>query len=228
MPDDLTPLEIRQGDFAYQANLELPVFELAGRWAELQHQIYAQLGSLQLRLGDIKVESASANPGDLSVACWLLNYGAVVRYRLDRVEAWSNKPIIGADSNLRIQIVGQAMKVLRNVCPESRVASHAVTVDLHGALPPGQQVAPRIRAYVTRQPNGPIVWTAGGASFLGEWRGGRGSAVLERSATVSDGAFLRVTSEHAGSLVETEALGQAVEFVDAAIEGMGFKIAWGI
>ena len=89
MSSDLTPVEVRQADLAYYAVLEPPPFALGGHWVELQSAMYTHLRRFNVRLSDIKVESTTANPGDLSIACWMDKYVALARYRLDRVEVLS-------------------------------------------------------------------------------------------------------------------------------------------
>lgn len=137
----------------------------------------------------------------------MLNYAAVARYRLDRVEAWSNSARVAADIPLIKDVVQHTMATLRDVCPESRVAAHSVSITIHGSLAGQGQVAARIASYVTRKPEGPPLLTPTGVSFLCEFPSGegQGSIILERSAVVPDGASLRVTSEHPGSLPEVDA-----------------------
>jgi hypothetical protein len=225
---DLTPLNVEQSELVYHAALDPPAFDLAEHWGALQSAIYAHLRRFKLRLSDIKVESATSNPGDLSVACWMFNYGALARYRLDRVEVWSNSQRVADDTDLAADMVAQAMAVLRSVSPGVHVALHSTNVALHGSLPDQSRVAARIASYVTKQPDGPPSLTPSGVSFLSEFPEGRGqgSIILERSALVPDGAFVRVISEHVGSLSEAEALNQAVEFFQASTAQLGLDVVW--
>lgn len=229
MGSDLTPVEVRQTDLAYYAALESPAFALGGRWVELQSAIHAHLRRFQLRLSDIKVESPTANPGDLSIVCWMFNYGAVARYRLDRVEVWSNNPRLAADTGLVKDMVVQTMDVLRSVSPDSRVTVHSVNATIHGAFPGQGEVAARVASYVTKRPDGPPLLTPSGVSFLSEFPSGQGqgSIILEQSTLVPGGAFLRVMSEHVGSLSESEALDRATEFFQAATGRLGLDVVWG-
>lgn len=221
-------LQVRQADLAYNATLNPPVFDLTGRWVELQSAMYARLRSLKLRLSDIKVESTTANPADVSVACWILDYGALVRYRLDRVEAWSNQAQVAAEEPVIRTIVGQAMAVLRDVSPNCHVTVQSTSVTVHGTMT-GAGIAARIAHYVTKGPDGPPGVTPSGVSFLSEFPGGegQGSVILERSAVVPDGALLRITSEHLGSLTETEVLDRAIAFFRSSTLGLGLDVDWG-
>jgi len=225
---DLTPLKVEQSELAYYAALDPPAFDLGEHWGALQSAIYAHLRRFKLRLGDIKVESSTSNPGDLSVACWMLNYGAVARYRLDRVELWSNNQHVADDTDLAADMVAQAMAVIRSVSPDVHVAMHSTNVALHGSLTAQGEVAARIGSYVTKRPDGPPSLTPSGVSFRCEFPEGRGqgSIILERSALVPDGAFVRVISEHVGSLSEADVLNQAVEFFQTSTAQLGLDVVW--
>lgn len=226
MGPDRATLTVRQTDLLYYAALEFPAFDLGRHWVELQSAIFRNLRRFRVRISDIKIESATANPGDASIACWMLEYRALARYRLDRVEAWSNKLQLGNDTVLATDIVRQTMEVLREVSPDSRVAVHGVKIDVHGALQQGEVTA-RIASYVTERPEGPPPLTPSGVSFQCELASGQGLIVLERSGLVPDGAFLRVTSEHKGSLSEVEALERAIEFFQTATARLGLDVLWG-
>ena len=58
-------------------------------------------------------------------------------------------------------------------------------------------------------------------------KNGAGSIVLEKSGQVSGGIFLRISSEHAGSLTTREALDQGIEFFEGSLERLGFDVDWG-
>ncbi len=227
MPD-LAKFEVRQADLAYTANLDPPSFDLFARWVEFQDAVYSRFSRFQLRLADIKLESTSNNPADLSVACWILNYGALIRYRLDRVEARSNRARVSEDAALATDIVEQAMEVLRAVNPNARVAMHTVTVAIHGLLL-GDSPTARVATYVTATPKGTPAFVPDGVSFLCEFPSGdgRGSIVLERSGSVTGGAFLRVVSEHAGLLAEREVLGRGIDFFQTSVKRLSLEVVWG-
>jgi len=212
----------------YWATLESPAFDIQGRWVELQSAIYGHLGRFNLRLNDIKVESATSNPGDVSIACWLFNSDVVVRYRLDRVEVWSNRVRIAKDKPLQTEIVGQAMGVLRSVSPNSRVSQHTINIPLHGSIGDGSLVNALVAAYVTRWPEGPRSLIPSGVSFLCDFANeGRGSIILERSGLVTDGLFLRVQCELVGSLSEVDAVSRAREFFRESTGRLGLDVLWG-
>jgi hypothetical protein len=212
----------------YHANVEPPAFDLGARWVELQSAIYSHLSPFKLTLSDIKVESSSANPADLSVVCWVLGYAALVRFQLDKVEIWSNKTRLAANPTLATDIAEQALEVLRVASPEASIASHSLTVALHGE-PQGRAPGDFIASFVKVVPQGTPELKPSGASFVGELptKKGAGSIVLERSAQVSEGVFLRISSEHAGSLTTREALSQGIEFFEGSLERLVFDIDWG-
>ena len=225
---DLTTVKVEQSELAYYATLDPPAFDVGERWGTFQSAIYDHLRRFKLRLSDIKVESATANPGDVSIACWMFNYGAVARYRLDRVEVWSNSQRVGHDTDLATEIVTETMAVVRRVSPGSQVTAHSTNATIHGSLVPQGELAARIATYVTKRPEGPLPLTPSGVSFLCDFPEGRGqgSIILERSALVPDGALVRVMSDHAGSLSERDALTQAIEFFQASTKRLGLDVVW--
>jgi len=221
-------LQVRQVDMHYEANVEPPAFDLGPRWVQLQSAIYSRLAPFGLKLPDIKVESSSASPADISVGCWVLSYAALVRFRLDKVEVWSNTTRFIADPALTTDLAHQAVEILHATSPEARIASHSLIVALHGA-PQGRAASEFISDFLKATPPGTPELRPSGVSFAGELptKNGAGSIVLERSAQVSEGVFLRISSEHAGSLTAREALGQAIEFFQGSLERLGFEIDWG-
>lgn len=224
---DQIRLEVQQTELSYWATLEPPAFDLPAQWVQLQAAVHSRFAPFKLRLADIKVESATANPADVSIACWMLNYGAVVRFRLDRLEAWSNSGRLVEDPTLAQDIVEQAMAVVRALSPSARVAAHNITIAIHGSLV-GDTQAGRVAAYVTGRPGGTPPAVPTGVSFQCEFPAGegQGSIVFERSGLVSEGGFLRIMSEHAGTLSERDALSRGIEFFQASARRLGMDVVW--
>lgn len=225
---DSVKLHVRQVDMGYYANLEPPVFDLGARWVELQSAVHSRLGPFELTLQDIKVESSGPNPADLAVVCWVLRYAALVRFQLDKVEVWSNSTRLAANSALAVDIAEQALEVLRATSPEASVASHSLNIALHGE-PEGRVSDEFITTFVKAAPPGSPELKPSGASFFCELptKSGAGSVVLERSAQVPEGVFVRISSQHAGSLTAREALDQGIEFFEGSLERLGFEVDWG-
>lgn len=224
----LTTFEVRQAELTYSATLDPPVFDFPARWVEMETAMYGRFSPYKLRLPDIKVESTSNNPGDLCVACWVFTLGAVVRYRLDRLEIWSNSLKLAADETVVSDFIQQAMDVLRAASSDPHVVLHSLSVALHGVLV-GETHAVKLSAYVTRVPQGEPALTPSGVSFFSRLPSGdgRGSIVFESSLIVPEGAFLKVTSEHSGALSEREALAQSADFFRTATRRIGLDVSWG-
>ncbi len=218
--------EVRQSEFSYLASFEMPVFDVLGTGGQLYAAIYAGFARFRVKLQDIKVESLTLNPADISVVCSLLGLGALVRYRLDRVEVWSTTPRGFDDAGLA-ELIEDALRVVRDASRTSRVAAHTLSLGLHGVLTEGT-IAARLAAYVQRTPEGTPPLRPSGVSFSCEWPEGEGESaiVLERSVTVPDGAFLRVTSVHPGKLPEREAYQRAADFFQEAIARLHLKFLW--
>lgn len=226
MTAELIRLQARHMGLTYSANLAPPAFEIGARWVELQSAIYAHFSAYKLQLTDIKVESYGPNPADISIACWMLSYGLSVRFRLDKVEVWSNSARLATDTALATDIVDHAIEVLRATSPEARIQTHSVVAAVHAAHE--QPQASRVTEFVTKTPPGVPELTASGVSFVCQLPSGNGagSIILERSGLVQDGTFMRISSDQAGSLPVREALAKAIEFLQAAVERLGFEMLW--
>jgi len=224
---DLTKFEVRQAELIYSATLDPPAFDFPARWIDMEAAMYTRFSTYKLRLPDIKVESTSNNPGDFCIACWVYALGAVVRYRLDRLEIVSNSPKLAADETMASDFVQQALDVLRAASSDPRVVLHSLTVALHGTLL-GETQAAKLAAYVTRAPQGEPALTPNGVSFGSKLPSGdsRGSIVFESSLVVPEGAFVKVTSEHSGALSEREAVARGADFFRIATTRIGFDICW--
>jgi hypothetical protein len=179
-------------------------------------------------LADIKVESTSNNLADLSIACWLLPIGTVVKYHLDRVEVWSNSFRLLTDKVLFGDLVDHAIQVVRAVSPDVRVALHRMAVGLHGILS-GRTVVSVLADYVGKMPPGSPQWAANGVGFARRLPSGdgQGSIVFEPSVVTKDGGFLRTMSEHSGALSEREALALAMDFFESSVRQLGFGLGRG-
>jgi hypothetical protein len=223
----LGSLEIRQSEFTYSASLRAPVFEILGTGGKLFAAIYAGLSRFRVKLQDIKVENLTWNPSDISVICSLVDLGALVRYRLDRVEVWSTS-LLGFGEPRLLELVEDALRAGRDVSPTAEVAVHTFSLGIHG-LPAEGDVEKWLAAYVSRPPDGTPPFRLGGVSFFCEWPEGESesSFVLERSVMVPAGAFLRVTSVHSGRLPEREAYKRAANFFETLMTRFNIRLLRG-
>lgn len=223
---EVSSFEIRHSEFSYLASLDAPVFHILGTGGQLYAAIYAGLARFRVKLQDIKVESLTPNPADISVVCSLLDLGALVRYRLDRVEVWSTSPLGFGDPRLA-ELIEEALRAGREVSPTAKVATHTLSLGVHGVLTEGS-IPARLVAYVPITPEGSPPFRPTGVSFLCQWPEGEGesSIVLERSVIVPDGAFLRVTSVYPGKLLEHQAYQRAADFFQAAMARLNLKLLW--
>jgi hypothetical protein len=225
---ELVGFEVQQAELTYSAVLDPPAFELAARWIDMQSAMHSGLSAFNLRLADIKIESTSSNPADLSIACWLLPISTVVRYHLDRVEVWSNNFRLLTDKVLCGDLVDHAIQVVRTVSPDASFALYRMAVGLHGILS-GRTVVSVLANYVTKTPPGTPQWAANGVGFARRLPSddGQGSIVFEPSAVTKDGGFLRTMSEHSGALSEREALAHAMDFLESSVTELGFRLSGG-
>jgi hypothetical protein len=194
----------------------------------LEAAAFAHLSAFGLRLVDIKVESRSADPAEHCLACWLLDLGSVVRFRLDRVEVWSGGAKLLLDASLAARVASEALEAVQAVSQLCLVSSHSITTTLQGVLADGE-LAATLANYFRAVPDGEPRLVPAGISFA--WpgtttEGERGSIVLEPSASIAGAAFLRVSSEHPGSLAVADALERARLFFAGSLARLGFDPEW--
>jgi len=217
----MTGFEVRQSELSYLASFDVPVFDVLGKGGQLYAAIYSGLAQFRVKLQDIKLESLTQNPADISVACYLLHLGTLVRFRLDRVEVSSTSSRGFADSTL-VVLIENALRVINESSPTARVATHTLSLAVHGSLP-GGSVADKLAAYIANVSGGSPFFRPGGVSFSCDWGEGESSVVLERSAVVPEGVFLRVTSMLPGKLSGREACQLAADFLQTAMAKLNFK-----
>jgi hypothetical protein len=220
-------LSVQQQEFVYVATFDRPMFEFAARWIELQATLLDRLAPFGLNLAGIKNESTSSAAADFVLAAWLLDTNSIVRYRLDRIEVWSNRPQPTRDPGAVGAFCAAAVGVQRDLASSKRITRQSVTLALHGALADGDSRG-LVSRYVGQVPRGIAGIRASGASFVCDLEAGEGRAnwVLEQSAVVADGLFMRAVVERQDPAVPEQVVGEALELIQRQARGFGLSLAW--
>lgn len=222
----LIRFQVERGDLHYLASLEAPMFDLLGIGQRLYSAIYKSLAPYDLKLADIKLDGPTANPGDAQVSCYLLDFRFIVRYRLERIEVWTDRPAMLGQEELG-ELIERAVGAGREASEICRPLVHTVTAAVHGKLQ-AAEIEAILGRFVTTTPPGSPPLQPGGVSFVCQWPGGEGesSIVLERSAVIQNGAFLKMTSAHPAVVRERDAYRRAMKFFDAAADRLGLEVEW--
>jgi hypothetical protein len=160
------------------------------------------------------------SPGEASVICSLPLAGALVRYRLDRVEVWWD--------GLRLlsfpALAEDAMCALREVQAETTITTHAVQLTFHAEA--RGDLGGWFNGYIPRTPQLDPNFSPTGVAFscpLDD--GGRGSLLVERSLVVAEGAFVRTICEYPGALPERIICDRAMDFLANALGKFGMLVS---
>lgn len=212
-------LTIRRGEVAYFATLEAPAFGALPSEGRIYKAIYESFAKHGAKLADIRVEGVVMSPGDASVICSLPLAGALVRYRLERVEVWWD--------GLRLlsfpALAEDAIRALREVHAEPAIATHAVHVTFHAET--GGELGAWFSAYIPRAPHLDANFSPTGVAFSCPLEdGGRGSFLVERSLIVTEGASVRTTCEYPGTLSERVVCDRATDFLAMALGKFGMLV----
>jgi hypothetical protein len=221
-------LDVRQVEWVYWATFQSPAFELLASWGGLFSAIHGELSSLDSRVGDLRVESYSMSPVDLSVACSVLGGTAAVRFRLDRIEVWSTSSTFLEDSDLPSRVAAGAAAAVKATAPSVSQAAHSLAISVH-AIPRHVQAQDLLAPWILETASTIPGTRPGGVSFIRDWPQGdsRGSLLLELSGAVESAAHLRVSTEHPGTLPPSEAIQRGTEFLWAAQEAFHVHLIWG-
>ncbi len=214
---------IQQVDLHCTATLERPAFEI--QVADLYSAIWSKLEPFRVKLPDLKVESTSADPADQAVACTIVDLGAVIRYRLDRIEIWSRSSQLARDSARVEELMRRAVQALESVCPSARVAALGQSLAMHGFLS-GVAVETLLARFV-RTPEATLPCGPSGVSFSfpRPEDNGHGALVLENSALLDQGLYIRATNSQ-GEKPTVEGLRQAMAYNESIIAAVGLKLDW--
>jgi hypothetical protein len=222
-----TQLAVGQLEFVYVATLDRPAFDFATRWVELQAALLDRLSPYHLRLADIKNESASPALADFVHAAWLLDLSSIARYRLDRIEVWSNSARLVREPGTAGALCLAALGVQEDLASSRQVVRQTVTLALHGTLT-DQDPQRYVSRYVGPGPGAIPGIRAAGASFVSPLPAGEGQInwVLEHSAVVPDGIFVRTVVERQGTVSPAQAVADAIDLIQRQAAEFGLLLSW--
>lgn len=218
-------LDVGQVDAAFHASLSPPAFRFAERWSDFQAALFRRLAPFGLRLHDIKVETPSANPADFSVACWIFGLSAVVRYRFDRVEVWTNRLPLLLDLDRATDVVVAATGVATDLEIGTSIVTKGVVISLH-VRPPVSFVETLLATLIPQPPPGTPALRPSGLALTSETVEPRTSVVLEPSTQLSGGLFMRFASEHGAGKLERTIISEASAFIEDFTQRIGINLRW--
>ncbi|HLY22250.1 MAG TPA: hypothetical protein VKT83_07255 [bacterium] len=218
-------LKVSRADLTHQADFVEPGFALfGGDPVGLTRRLFAKLSPYGVRLTDIRWDQGGGSLGDFSLLCYLFNFAATLRIKLEKVE------IQCLDLN-RVnvqQLTAASMDALTLFeAPElnTRFKTHSLSLGIH-ALLENTNTRDFINKFAFRGPEnlGPNV--GHGIVFYYGAQDKRLSAAvtIDLSAIVKDGLYFRVLSVWDGQKVSTRELTTvAADFLRSVYASFGLS-----
>lgn len=215
---------MQKADLTIDAPLPEPRFRLFEDEPAFLETVFRRLGPHGLRLGDIRIDHGA--PLADQISCHLINYWMTVRFKLDRVEiVCSELPrnYLEAFSSA----IPQALSVAMDLKPSVHFSGITTNIGLHGTID-NRDSREYLKTYVRTPPLGLGPDIGNGVVYYFGAEEGRvnGSALIDMSAVIPGGVFVRVYAAWDGAKVPIPELFQAGQsFVDRVLASFAVERA---
>ena len=223
----MAKLRAVQSDLAYQGDFSSPAFELVGSFATLLGRLHARLATFGLRPGDLKLEPGQGL-ADSALACSLPGLNAVVRVRVERVEA-NFLELRRVTQDQVAGIILQAVGAVQDLLPQVSFKSHSIGLSAHGLF---EDIVYEdfIQRYAPKSPEdlGPALGRGVVCYYGPEEERDSSLVVLDKSLLVPGGLYLRTHFSLNGAKVPlADVQSKASAYVNLILEKVGLEINWG-
>lgn len=219
-----TAFRIERSELNAQLSFSAPFWPIANNIAGLYAGLLKHLRDFGVTSQAMRTDSADGSLGGFNVNFWMLNFGVIVRIRLDGIEL--NAPTFGVDADQLERAYRALDQGLREAQNDLSYSSYVVTVGMHGRVE-GSESKQFLARFTTGAPEGLGDLVGSGAIFYFE---GRPPATLlsvtaDLSAVVAGGVFVKVHSVFDGSM-QPEALRAAAERqLEQSVKALGLDVA---
>lgn len=218
------PFEIAQGHLNVVAEFSEPQFSLLKEPTILYRQLLQRLGPHGLRLADMKIEWGDQSVADYNLRCFLLGYGATLRFRAERLEMLFDAGRVSQSQ--AIEISAQTFVAVRDVVSDSSFRSHTSDIGLHGTI--AETNASVFLTNFTKEPPNLGPTTGSGCVFYFGPHEARlsQSVTLDLSGVVKEGLYVRDFSVWDGSKISPDdLLATLPPHVDNSLRALGLERA---
>jgi hypothetical protein len=215
------PIKVSRSDLTHQADFVEPAFALFADPIGLIRRLSAKLRPYGVQFTHIRWDQGGGSVGDLNLLCWLFNFAATIRIRLDKVE------IQCLDLNrVNFQHLTAAaidsLSLLDSECGV-KFRTHSLALGFHGML---ENVNRRdfIAKFVSRGPEtlGPNAGQGIVFYYAAQDKRLSSAVTLDLSALVPDALFMRVVSVWDGQKVATKELTTvAADYLQTVLASFG-------
>jgi hypothetical protein len=221
-----TNFTVSQAEFQLEAGFSQAEFSLFRDTNSFLDQLFKALQPHGARLADIRVETGPGSAADFNVVCYLFNYWVTLRVRIDRIEMVGSQMPEDYVQKYGAAIVDALLSV-RNYHQNLKYRAYTLNVGLHGTLE-GSSVNKYISHFVKNVPDGLGPSAGAGAVMYFGPVGARllCSVIIDRSTTVPEGLFCRISVVWDAAKVEIEGLPElANHFVRDTVSQIGLELS---
>ncbi len=222
----LMPFRVLRGEVLLRAAFPQPAFNLMSDLPGLCEHLFSAFFPYGVQLGNMRIEQGTGGLGEVQFNCYLLNFGAAVRLRLDWAEVQSLDVLRVTQKQVH-EISNALLSAVKQQAPGVSFQSYSVSVGYHG-MAEGVLTAREFVAQFTKSPPqapGPLLGS--GAVFYYGAHGERvtSSLTIDLSAAQQDALYLKAEAVwDAAKLSIPELQGKGLEYVRSALASVGLDV----
>lgn len=218
------PFRIERSELNVQIGFASPFWPLANNIAALYAGLLKHLRDFGVTSYGIRPDSADGSLGAFNVNFWMLNFGVIVRIRLDGVEL--NAPSFAVDTDQLERAFRALDQSLREAQHDLAYSSYVVTVGMHGRVE-GIESKEFLDNLTRNAPTGLGKSIGSGAVFYFE---GAPPATLlsvsaDLSSVVAGGVFVKVHSVFDESMKPEGLHSSTEQQLEQSVKALGLAVA---
>jgi len=218
------PFRIERSELNAQLAFAEPLWPIANNVAALYSGLLAHMGEFGVTSHAMRADNGDGSLGGFNINFWMLQYGAIVRIRLDGIEV--NVPNFSVDVGQLERALLALDLSLREAQNNLSYSNFTLTVGMHGRAE-GVDSKQFLERFTGKAPQGLGSLVGSGAIFYFE--GPPPITVLsvsaDLSATVAGGIFVKVHSVFDGSM-KMDALRRVAEpQLEQSIKALGLDVS---
>lgn len=222
----MKPFIIKHGELQLQASLAVPMYAFLDGPASMIHSaLFERFASLGASLNDIKISSGIPNLNELGLTYHLLAFNALVKLSLDKVEInFLDTTLVTRD---RVEdVYRKTFGAIGVISTNYKIKEFSLTRTLHGIIEE-ESVSEFMQSFIRTIPKGlgPIAGQGAVFYYSGEGQTKASSTVVDVSARIENGLFVRLSVTFDGQQISVDALPEiAQQAFDHQTESLGLTL----
>lgn len=214
------PFRVEKSELNVQLNFASPYWPLAQNISGLYAGLLKRMAEFGVTSQALRPDVADGSLGAFNVNFWMLQFGVIVRIRLDSVEL--NAPNFAIDANQLERAFVALDQSLRDVQPDLKYSTSTVTILMHGRVD-GFEPKQFLERFSNSRPEGLGSFLGSGTVFYFEGRPPLTllSVTADLSTAVAGGISVRVHSVFDDSIRPDALRAAAEEQLVLGVQGLG-------